>query len=464
MPFKGDLRLGGPHDNEARLNGSSDGPSVPAAGTVMSSEQRPITVSVAVSVYHPEQGNVNVQIGTGVFNLLADGQGGTYEVLGTAVYVPAGEWVGPRLDDVEPHTASFDLGGGDYLYYQNGQYSVSRYISDGVGGVTFGQYAETYGDFFAYGTPVTGAPQYEITDQTSEHPQTMEQIPNGRYNFNTLEWDGNGNIYMGTGNMHVGGGYYPDGTLQSDASDTYVEVPEYSSNYYFDGNDNRWEWDGNGNIVFRYSGLYPYGTYITNYSDYNYYWNGSGGFYSEYSGSGGGGNGYPPSGEPTGNGSSTPIYVEINYSQYQIGSNDCVEYHDGSGGTYGSCSNNYYSYGTYLTSDGSYSYYSDGTGSYYSEWYDSSGGGGGYSTGPTGNTSSGTNYLYIPEASNNFENGTYYSTEYHDGMGGTYWDTTYSYQPYGYNFTSVVTGYDAEMMQDVYSYYNSDGNGSYYAS
>jgi hypothetical protein len=151
-------------------------------------------------------------------------------------------------------------------------------------------------------------------------------------------------------------------------------------------------------------------------------------------------------------------------ANYQVGTNDCVEYHDGNGSTYTSCTNNYYSYGTWLANDSSNNYYSDGTGYYYSEWYDSSGGGGGYPTGPTGNTSSGTNYLYIPEASNNFENGTYYSTEYHDGMGGTYWDTTYSYQPYGYNFTSVVTGYDAEMMQDVYSYYNSDGNGSYYAS
>jgi hypothetical protein len=381
MPFKGDMRLGGPHDNEAKLNGTSDGPSVPVAGTVLGWEERPIIISVAVD----EWLNEDIEIGTGVFNLVADGLGGTYEELvdEMTVYVPEGEWVGPRIGFPEPQVSQYDSES-----YYNGQYVVGRYVSDGVGGVTLDVDAETYGDFFTYGTPVTGAPEFEITYQTSEHPSNWptEQVPNGRYNFDTLEWDGTGGIYMGTGNMHVGGEYYPDGTLQSDEAEVNVEVPEGSGNYFFDGRDNRWEWDGEGNIVLESGDYYPEGTHITNYADYDYYWDGTGGFYSTYAGdSGGGGDegggdegqfegAVEAYGTYTGNSGTEINYIEISGTAYANGTYDYTEYHDGEGGTF---TDNVYTYAeehTFFGSvsvedqDGNFSdvyYYSDGAGSYY---------------------------------------------------------------------------------------------------
>jgi hypothetical protein len=454
MPFKGDLRLGGPHDNEARLNGSSDGPSVPAAGTVL---QTGLTAPVFVSGSLQNGEFVQLQTGTDTYNVVADGIGGTYNVVTAQNWVPSGTFIGPVYSQ-SPAYSDYDG-----VSYPNGKFWASRFVSDGMGEFTIGYEVEQVGDYYTSGTLVNGAPQYSISDQFSERPSEMVSVPNGKYSYDSLVWTGSGGIEMSTGGPFTGGSFYPYGTLESDASDTTIEVPEYSGNYYFDGNDNRWEWDGNGNIVFRYSGLYPHGTYITNYGDYNYYWDGTGGFYSEYSSSsGGGGSSYPPSGESTGNGSSTPIYVFISnlIGNYQIGTNDCVEYHDGNGSTYTSCTNNYYSYGTWIANDSNNNYYSDGTGYYYSEWYDNSGGGG-FSTGPTGNTSSGTNFLYIEGLAASFENGTYYSTEYNDGNGGTYWDTSYTYRPYGETFTFQYT-YDSENMQDVYTYYYSDGNGSYY--
>ena len=84
MPFKGDRRLGGPHDNEAHLNGtSSDFDSVPAYGTVISG---PTDTSRYVNDY----------LGTPFYmpystTVYANGTGGTYSVETWGLqYFPAG--------------------------------------------------------------------------------------------------------------------------------------------------------------------------------------------------------------------------------------------------------------------------------------------------------------------------------------------------------------------------------------
>jgi hypothetical protein len=348
--------------------------------------QNPITASIQTASNDPTM--IDVEVGTGTYNLVADGVGGTYLELTSASYLSAGTWVGPRWGDDEPNTATYFDPTGNASNYFNGIYSVSRHVSDGSGGAVFSQFAETYGDFFAYGTPVSGAPEESIFYLTTTHPESSSEIPNGRYTYDSLVWDGVGGISLTQGSFFTGGSYYPDGTLESDASDTQVEVPAYSGNYYFDGNDNRWEWDGSGNIVFRYSGLYPSGTYITSYGDYDYYWDGNGGYYDSYNGGGGGGGECDPSGTYIGSGSGDYYtYVSEEDTSYPNGTYSYTEYADGQCGSYSDYSYSYlatnetiavsttrpHSYEETSWNDGQwttgraypYAYLSDGQGGYY---------------------------------------------------------------------------------------------------
>lgn len=138
---------------------------------------------------------------------------------------------------------------------------------------------------------------------------------------------------------------------------------------------------------------------------------------------------------------------------------------DGNGGAYNvNINTSYVPYGTLLANCDGYNHFSDENGGYYSEPDGSSEGGGGeggYPTGSTGNTDSGYNYIYISEVDGTFENGTYFSTEYHDGAGGTYWETVYSYASYGYTFAQSEY-YDEGMGVIVNVYYQSDENGGYF--
>jgi hypothetical protein len=197
-----------------------------------------------------------------------------------------------------------------------------------------------------------------------------------------------------------------------------------------------------------------YGTFITSDSSYNYYSNGSGGYYSEYVGGGNNCDSYGTWLE----GSNSDIVVNNPCGgTWTVGQSTYSVYADGNCGTYSESGNNYYSYETYLGNCNDYNYYSDGNGSYrqgeYTGSYPSAGT-------PTGNTSSGTNYLDINGVQ--YENGTYSATEFHDGSGGYYLgDYQYSYTSYGHYFGSQ-SYYDWSNMYDVYTYYYSDGMGGYY--
>lgn len=148
-------------------------------------------------------------------------------------------------------------------------------------------------------------------------------------------------------------------------------------------------------------------------------------------------------------------YVSIGSNSYQVGGYTFNVISDGVGYCYNEGTGSYYdAHGTFIVQDGGYNYYSDGMGSYYSEQVPSYPGAGT----PTGNSSSGTNYISIN--GNSYENGSYNSVEYNDGNGGTYWDTSYSYQPYGYTFFSE--SYTDEFGNNYNTNYYSDGNGSYY--
>lgn len=145
-------------------------------------------------------------------------------------------------------------------------------------------------------------------------------------------------------------------------------------------------------------------------------------------------------------GISANIYISEGDVYLQAGTYDWAELTDGVCGTYYSNTYYWYPYGTYIGGIPYNNVYSDGAGSYYLEStvpsYPS------YGT-PTGNTSSGTNYITIEGF--DYENGSYFSTEYNDGVGGTYWDTSYNYAPYDTIFWDNANGQ-----------YRSNGAGSYF--
>lgn len=82
MPFKGDMRLGGPQDNESTMNGFSVGPDFPAEGTilsVLSNTEFPIGNGGASVDISEDEGSPDYRPSQkGSFNVVADGLGGEY--------------------------------------------------------------------------------------------------------------------------------------------------------------------------------------------------------------------------------------------------------------------------------------------------------------------------------------------------------------------------------------------------
>lgn len=287
----------------------------------------------------------------------------------------------------------------------------------------------------------------------------------GYYLQEAYLFDGSNGYY--TGNYIYSGAPYPDGTYIADQPDSYPEIPTGSGNTFFDGNDNRIEWDGSGNAVFRYSGLYPNGTYITSDGSYDYYWDGAGSYYavSIY---------YIPYGtllvaESSGNNS-----IQTDCGSMTTGSwFDDADYADGAGGTYNDNTSysNYEVNGTLVGNCNGNNYFSDGSGGYYTETDGSGDGGGGggggdncedpsmyagqegwsydgchwsYTPPPdypeygtllssdSGNISptiewSGTNNGSSVSGEHQAELGTYWSNTYADGTGGSYGESGGSY-------------------------------------
>lgn len=134
----------------------------------------------------------------------------------------------------------------------------------------------------------------------------------------------------------------------------------------------------------------------------------------------------PPSGcsGDTGNTGQRPEYIYISElgGSYQAGywntreayNNDCSTYYYDTDGPH------WYGYGTFLGSNGDYSYYGNGTGGYYESY--TGGGGPSYNEGdPTGNTSSRDEIVYVYELSNSYALGTVPTAEYYHSDGTTYW-------------------------------------------
>lgn len=204
--------------------------------------------------------------------------------------------------------------------------------------------------------------------------------------------------------------------------------------------------DGTGGTFNNYSGNYQYpsnGTYLHNCGDYNYYANGNGGYYSEFTG-GGGGNEYPSYGTWLNSGSGT-YYVNVGCGEWSVGDYNWTQYADGMGGSYYESSDSYVGDGVYLGSCNGYEYYSDGSGSYYTE-------GGGPSYPEYGTFLGGNdNPIYVNVGCGDWQIGTSYSNDYADGNGGSYNESGSDYYSFG-TYLGNCNGMD----------YYAEYNGSYY--
>jgi hypothetical protein len=117
-------------------------------------------------------------------------------------------------------------------------------------------------------------------------------------------------------------------------------------------------------------------------------------------------------------------YAAGYYNRKEVYNSDCSTYWEDTDGPHWNSS------GSYITSNGDYTYYSNGSGGYYSEYTGGGGGSGYYEGQSTGNSGSDPYYVYISELGNNFQAGSTPTAEFYHSDGSTYWQTTDATQYY----------------------------------
>lgn len=378
MPFKGDMRLGGARRNDSTMNGMSEVPNFPAAGTVLS--WIVATHEAGATAQYSAYVEGNLVEGTAFtqnarFNVVADGNGGDYVDYANPSQVEfksSGIIVLVGLPTTNNYT-NITLSNSDVIQALNGV-QARALAHDGSGGISeittavFPYQSGTllHAENIPYRLPYNNV--YYTVGNVSREYRAAD-------NSNGYDWSDQSLVYLPPGTQvgSVGGNYE---VYVSELS-TYYVSGSYGSSIIWMG-----EYSGfqEANM---FSSYISSGTLIVNANGYDYFHNGSGGYYSNYvgtgdsggGGSGGGdsGGGIPPYGSPTGNTSSGTNYITINGNSYENGSYSSTEYHNGAGGTYWESSYSYASYGTLFFSE-SYSdeyntyntyYYSDGNGSYY---------------------------------------------------------------------------------------------------
>jgi len=271
MPFKGDMRLGGPHDNEARLNGTSDGPSVPVAGTYLRTDNnvvRPIEEGGGYASYSDATSSIfEIPNQTVTVQVKADGIGGEYYDWDTATnaeFIASGTQI---YVGTYSYSYAINLNINEYDY-QIGN-ATAWYVHDGYGGV-MGQESST--SYYDAGTFLfmQGGVTWIDTYYGSEY-----QIGTKDVNYYT---DGDGGYTTSDGNTYP----YSDNTVVGVRSgsvvNTYVEPLNES---YPSGTDVLEVYVYNGQLTDNGAAIgtdwYPSGTTIA--EGYYYYWDGEGGYY-----------------------------------------------------------------------------------------------------------------------------------------------------------------------------------------
>ena len=220
--------------------------------------------------------------------VLADGIGGSFYDWSSATniqYKPYGEYIGTDTNLWE--TNPVEIPSGSYNFVNSGYYDAGRNeVHDGMGNLTFvGVGAFTYypaGSSTGVGNPVANT--IDVPSYSGNYYDTGTG-----YDYPYL-WDGIGGFYRSaTGNFY--GSYYSNGTevdtnIRYHSTDLQTEVPSGSSYYVLNGKYNldSYYWDGSGNYYTAFTGdtggvYYNYGDYILNDGTYDYYWDGAGGYY-----------------------------------------------------------------------------------------------------------------------------------------------------------------------------------------
>ena len=351
MPFKGDRRLGGRRRNDSTLNGMSEGPDVPAAGTFLREEvvtyptaEGGAEVSVTPTTLSPfvaPTQNVYVHV-------KADGSNGEYYDWATAhdaFYKPSGEVI---MSNGYEGVTYVEVNGASYV---NGGYTTDI-VHDGYGGVMSGGGSTSY---YSQGTLII---------------QSTEAV-NGEYGGNyyqigTIDVYYNHDGVGGYSTSNSSPSYYPSGTSVGSYSYTSTDtIQDDGWGYpYVTGTGESYLFVDSMGSVYADGGTSNYtaeGTYIgqSPTNGYYYYVGQNGSYYSSTN---------APYGMPTGGTSSGDVFTSIGGTDYVIGSYSCNTYWDGNGSTYDAdCGNSYYTYGQFITIYDGNIYYSDGTGGVYTE-------------------------------------------------------------------------------------------------
>lgn len=206
------------------------GPSFPAAGTITGYtglQEYPI-VNGGTYFSNPLGGG-SVPNQNATFAIRADGSGGTYTdfgTTGTVSYKPPGIFA---TDTSSPTVLYINIDGTDYY----GGESYPAYSHDGSGSYN----STTNNIWLAYGTSVHG-----VSIQTEIPGGSGNYYDNGTYT--SFRSDGSGGWYSVTA-----GSFYANGIdtgLTGLDSNTQIEVPSGSGNYYWNGEINGYFWNGSG--------------------------------------------------------------------------------------------------------------------------------------------------------------------------------------------------------------------------
>lgn len=204
-----------------------------------------------------------------------DGYGGINQIGTGGGYAGWGNFI---TSDSSYHDTNYVFvddgnGGGDYRYAAT---ALTAYYHDGSGGYFT---EDTNG---SWKTGATGVLNYFMPDIPYG---SGLKYANGIYC--DVVWDGYGSFYIDYMNQH--GSYYPNGTYiytyASSPSQTYV-TGNFGGLSFDNGItiEDWYVWDGMGGYNTQIGQMtgsyYPYGTWFTNDGSYDFYWDGSGGYYT----------------------------------------------------------------------------------------------------------------------------------------------------------------------------------------
>lgn len=261
-------------------------PSVPAGfpayGTVLSTASGVTYEQVGYSAYSTilasQVYTYNCDVDT-----VADGAGGSFIDWANAVNIYPknnGTFIATSTNNFPDNAVLVDAN-----YYNSGAYTDTNEVHNGTG--TINTVGAGMFEYYPNGTVITSAGSQ---NNNTEVPSSSNNYWfNGTYTDYMYVWDGWGSFYQDGGTSS--GSYYSAGTevdesLRYNIESLETEVPSSSASYHPNGKENfdSYYWNGNGNASSNnynpHGSFHPHGTYIYYDNNFDYYWNGVGGYYT----------------------------------------------------------------------------------------------------------------------------------------------------------------------------------------